>query len=101
MLPSELQTTPNQEVHGTDALEFKAREIHEESKEFFGISRLAFHLRRALASSKEADAKFGMKESVLISRTREKNKKFEEDIICFSMLLLIKNDGLHVLIIYT
>ena len=98
MLPSALQTTPNQEVHGTDALEFKGRGIHEESKEFLGISRLAFHLRRALASSKEADAKFGMVESVMISRAREKNNKYEEDIICFAMLLLIKKNGLHVLI---
>ena len=96
MLPSGLQTTPNQEVHGTNALEFK-REIHEERNELFWISRLAFHLRIPLASSNVAEPKFCMGDGVMISRANEKNKKFEEDIICFTMLFY-KKDGLRFLI---
>lgn len=91
MLSSALQTTPNHEVHGIDALEFIGRGIHEESKELFGTWRVSFHLRRASPSSTEAEANFGTGEStVMNSRVREKNKKYEEDIICFALLCFEK-----------
>ncbi|GJY30832.1 ribonuclease H-like domain-containing protein [Tanacetum coccineum] len=56
MFASALQAIPNQEGHEAGALVFVGRGVQEDAIwEFFGILRLAFHFRRAFASSKEAE----------------------------------------------
>ena len=89
MFPSALQAIPNQEGHEAGALVFVGRGVQEDTIwELFGILRLAFHFRRAFASSKEAEVKFGTNERAMSSRARDKSKKFEEAITCFCMFFL-------------